>query len=95
MPSALTPAEVDALLPNGFHDAVLRELHVELARQEVRLVLEFWVGDLGAETEERREATRAGTLRLPGVTSIRIDPPDPSYAFVRSGGVTVDGDFGA
>jgi len=42
---------ITAQLPNGFHDAVLRELHVHFAEQEVRLALQFWVGDLDAQAE--------------------------------------------
>jgi hypothetical protein len=73
----MDPATITAQLPNGFHDAVLRELHVKFARQEVRLDFEFWVGDLDAETEEGREAMRPGMLRLTGVVSMHIEPPDP------------------
>jgi hypothetical protein len=73
---------------------VLRELHAACAKQEVRLVLDFWVGDLDAETEEGREAMRPGTVRLSGVTSMRIDPLDPLYHFSMDDGVYVDGGFG-
>ncbi len=31
----MTPADIDAALPNGFHDAALRELHVDYTRQDV------------------------------------------------------------
>ncbi len=81
-------------LPNGFHNAVLRELHVDFAKQEVRLDFQFWVGHPDAETEEGREAMRPGMLRLTGVVSMRIEPPDPRYQFATARGVTVDGDFG-
>jgi hypothetical protein len=33
-------------------------------------------------------------LRLTGVVSMRIEPPDPRYQFATARGVTVDGDFG-
>lgn len=91
----MTPDAITAQLPNGFHDAVLQELDVDFARAEVRFRFEFWVGDLDAATEDAREATRPGVLRLTGVTSMTIEPPDPRYQFSKDGGVKVDGDFGA
>jgi hypothetical protein len=90
----MTTADVTAQLPNGFHDAVLRELHVDFAGQEVRLEFEFWVGDLDAETEEGREAMRGGTLRLTGVTAMRIDPPDPATTSRWMTASTWTGGFG-
>ncbi len=91
----VTPADIDAALPNGFHDAMLRELHVEFARKELRLVFDFLVGVPEAETDEGREAMRPGLLRLGGVTSMRVEPPDARYGFTAAGGVFVDGGFGA
>lgn len=91
----MTPADIDASLPNGFHDALLRRLDVDFAGAEVRFGFEFWVGDLDAETEEGREAMRPGVLRLTGMTSMSIEPPDARYQFSKDAGVRVDGDFGA
>ncbi len=84
-------------LPNGFHDARLLELHVDLVRAEVRLGFRFLVGVPEAETEEGREAMRPGTVTLAGVSSMRIEPPDArnTYTFSHRDGVMVDGDFGA
>ena len=90
----VTPADIEAALPNGFHDAVLRELHVEFARKDLRLVFDFLVGDPEAETDEGREAMRPGLVRLGGVTSMRVGTPDPRYGFTAAGGVLVDGGFG-
>ncbi len=90
----MTPAAILADLPNGFHDATIRELHVEFAREQVTLEVEFWVGDLDAETEEVREATRVGQLLLTGVTSMFVEPPDPRYQFSMGDGIDVDGGFG-
>lgn len=85
---------VVAGLPNGFHDAELRELVVLYARQEVQLRCDFWIGDLNATIEEDREATRSGLLRLTGVMSMVIEPPAMGYPFAIDGGVDVDGGFG-
>lgn len=53
------------------------------------------VGDPEADTEEGREAMRPGLVRLGGVTSMLVEPPDPRYAFTAAGGVLLDGGFGA
>jgi len=90
-----TTEPITAQLPNGFHDAVLQELTVDFAKAEVRFRFEFLVGMPDAQTEEGREAMRPGVLRLTGVTSMTIEPPDPRYQFSKDGGVKVDGDFGA
>lgn len=89
-------AAIDAALPNGFHDAYLRELHVQYANREIRLVFDFWVGPLDAPTEAGREAMRAGVLRLTTVQSMLVEPPDtrPPYALSTDEGVWVDGGFG-
>lgn len=90
----MTPAEVDALLPNGFHDAVLRELHVDLARAEARLAFDLLTGVPDAETEEGRESMRPGTLHLRGLASMSVEPVDGGYDFTDGQGVRVDGGFG-
>ncbi len=38
---------------------------------------------------------RPGFLRMGGVTSMLVEPPDSRCTFTTSGGVRVDGDFGA
>ncbi len=90
----VTPADIDAALPNGFHDAYLRELHMDYAVGEARLAFDFLVGDPDADAEVEREAMRPGVLRLRGVTSMTIEPPHPSYRFAADDGLWVDGDFG-
>jgi hypothetical protein len=90
----MTSEEVLAQLPNGFHDAVLKELHVEFAKQEVRLPFDFLVGVPHAATEEGREAMRPGVLRLTGVTSMLIEPPTRGAEFAMDDGVYVNGKFG-
>lgn len=90
----MTPAEVDALLPNGFHDAVLRELHIDFGRAEARLTFDFLTGVPDAETEEGRESMRPGVLQLSGLASLSVEPVDARYDFTDGRGVNVDGGFG-
>lgn len=89
----MTPAEVDALLPNGFHDAVLRELHVDFDRAEARLTFDFLTGVPDAETEEERESMRPGYVHLSGLASLSVEPVDARYDVTDGRGMNVDGGF--
>jgi hypothetical protein len=91
----VSPSDLLAALPNGFHDAFLRDLRLDFTRAEARLQLEFWVGDLDASDEALREARRSGVLRLSGLASVTTEPPGPGHPFSDEDGLWVDGDFGA
>jgi hypothetical protein len=90
----VTSTEIHAALPNGFHDAFLRELRVDFAGQEAWLAFDFHVGDPDADTEGGRETRRSGVLRLRGLASVKVEPPDSHYSFARPDGLWVDGGFG-
>jgi hypothetical protein len=87
-------ALLPALLPNGFHDALLRELHVDFARAEARLAFDFLTGIPDAETEEGRESMRPGFLHFTGLAAMSIEPVDARYGFTCGQGVSVNGGFG-
>ena len=92
----MSPAEILAQLPNGLHDAFVRELRTDFAGAQAWLVIDFWVGDMAAPEGAAREARHRGTLTLAGLSSMTIEPPDLAYSFTRDGdGLWVDGDFGA
>jgi hypothetical protein len=74
----VTPDDILAQLPNGMHDASIREMRVQFGRQFVTLDMDFWVGDLDSEDEGKREAYRAGKLLLAGLTAMVVEPPDPA-----------------
>jgi len=90
----MTPADITAALPNGFHDAILQELRLDFARAEAVLTFDFLTGVPEAATEEGREARRSGVLRLTGLTGSAIEPSDATRRIAPRGGVMVDGDFG-
>lgn len=90
----MTPAEFAAALPNGFHDAFLRELRVDFTRGEATLSLVFWIGSLDAPAGPLREARKAGVLRLTGLSSIVTEAPAPGSRPVGKDGLWIDGDFG-
>lgn len=86
--------DIRGSLPNGFHDAELHRLLVDLTGAEVRLGMSVLVGLPQGTTDAEREAMRACTVRLSGVRSLSIEPPRPGYEFSDEG-VDVDGGFGA
>jgi len=93
----VTPDDILAQLPNGMHDASIREMRVEFGRKLVALDMDFWVGDLDSEDEEKREEYRAGRLLLTGVAAIVVEPPDPADRgshFSPDDGLDVHGEFG-
>jgi hypothetical protein len=65
--------EVERLLPNGFHDALLRRLSVDYEASVLRLEIEFWIGDMA--DEERREIYRPGRVTVTGLGFLIIDNP--------------------
>ncbi len=90
----MTREQILTMLPNGFHDAVLHALHLNLPKEEAQLEFEFLVGIPDAETEAGRAAMRPGTLRLTGVTSMLVEPPVAGSEFSMDDGAYVDGGFG-
>ncbi len=93
----MTPADIMAELPNGMHDASIREMRVEFGGQHITLNMDFWVGDLDSDDEEKREAYRAGKLVLTGVIAMVVEPPDPADKgshFSPDEGLHVHGEFG-
>ncbi len=90
MDSSQALSEIEAQLPNGFHDAELEAVALDLAADSVSLQLRIWIGDLYAATEEEREAYRKATLQLNGLVYFVIDPPGPKGEWKQDGGVSLD-----
>jgi hypothetical protein len=69
--------EIEDFLPNGFHDARLREFFVSFSQREVKFHLEIFVGDPDASEEDGKERYRNATLLLRDVYYFVVDfPPD-------------------
>lgn len=88
----MTLAEVEATLPNGFHDAEIEEFVWDYRRNSASFQMELWVAEEG---DESLEVYRAGRLDLNGVIFIMIDPPCPGelelpYKYA-SGTLQIDG----
>ena len=82
-------------MPNGFHDASILTISLDLVSAEAQLAMRFSVGDPDAPTKAGQNATRRGRLRLRGLVSATVEPPDPRYRVATDRGAAVDGDFGS
>ncbi|MCU1347397.1 MAG: hypothetical protein JWO56_427 [Acidobacteria bacterium] len=63
---------VEELLPNGFHDGVLRRLVVDYESGSLCIDVEFWVGNMD---DERLETYRIGRVTISGLEFLVIDNP--------------------
>ena len=83
--------EVEAQLPNGFHDGVLRHLAIDYAAATLTLDVSFWIGEVGTETVE---TSRLGRVTCSGVAFLAIDPPiEPPFGPIE--GTIIDSGSGA
>ena len=82
--------EVEAQLPNGFHDGVLRHLAIDYGAATLTLDVKFWIGEVGTDTAE---TYRLGRVTVSGVAFLAIDPPlEPSIGPLE--GTIIDGGSG-
>jgi len=86
----MTFEELDDKLPNGLHDAQVHTVAIDYEARTASLDMSFWVGDLDGPN---REEYRRGTVKAVGLYFCLIDPPDPTYPFLKEGvPLTVSGD---
>ena len=69
--------EVERMLPNGFHDAVLNKLSVDYLKKEAVFEIEVLRDTIATEYEK-------GELTLRGVIFLLIEPPDSQRHFIDS-----------
>ena len=67
-------ADVERMLPNGLHEAVLRGYTVDYENRTAIFSFDVWIGDLNAGSDEDSERHRAGTLVLTGVEYVAAEP---------------------
>lgn len=68
--------EIEDNLPNGFHDALLEKLMIDLTSNSADLELQLFMGDPDASTEQERETYRRAILRLSDLVYFVIDAPE-------------------
>jgi hypothetical protein len=89
----MTLADIEATLPNGFHDAEVEEFVWNFRTNSASFTIVLWVAEDG---DESLEVYREGRLDLKGVIFIMIDPPyprelDPRRYRSSSGTLRIDG----
>jgi hypothetical protein len=86
----MTFEELEHRLPNGFHDAAIREIGFDLIGRSAVIGMDILTG---GPDDPNPELYRPGRLRVTPVYLFFIEPPDPNYPFVPSGShLKVDGD---
>jgi hypothetical protein len=78
----MTVEDLDRELPNGFHDAKIKSVALDYPRQSAVIAMHLWVGK---PTSTDRDEYREATLRVSGLCYCAIDPPAPTYPFMRAG----------
>ncbi|WP_316415775.1 hypothetical protein [Mesoterricola silvestris] len=74
--------ELDQHLPNGIHDAELYSLNVDFKAKSIKMLINFWIGNLGGSNQEMY---RMGELDVINFSVFSIDPPDQGYPFIPNG----------
>lgn len=83
--------EIEKMLPNGFHDSLLKSITIDYSKHEAIFDLHIWVGDLYAENAESRETYRRCLLKLYQLYFCVIEAPDPKYPYHESDCLRLDG----
>jgi hypothetical protein len=81
-------ADIEAGLPNGFHDAMLVAIHRNLNDEITALDIKVLVG-LPDEKVEDRDRFRSATLNFKETKIVIIDPPDTESSFKFPGAAAI------
>jgi len=80
----MTFEELEAKLPNGFHDAEIASIHWDYVSRTVDLSMNLLVG-VGTPSNPNKSLYRPGTVRISGLLLFYFEPPDPNYNFIPRG----------
>jgi len=86
----VTLEDIENSLPNGLHDAQIREIIIDYRHRTLRAEVAVWIGDLSGPVETH-EKYRPGQLEITGLFFVIMEPPDPRYPFGNSKNLTIDG----
>ncbi|HVZ74809.1 MAG TPA: hypothetical protein VHJ20_20645 [Polyangia bacterium] len=75
--------ELEAGLPNGLHDAVLRSFSNDPVARIAEFTIDVWLGDLHSSEPSERERYRPARLELFGVAYLIVDDPKKDGAPVQ------------
>jgi hypothetical protein len=87
---SMTFEEVEASLPNGFHDAFLRSIFVDYVERRARMEMEVWVAGMNTDSRDQREAYRRGRLQFSGVLLFSAEVPNQEFLPEGTNGLRVD-----
>ena len=82
--------DIEADLPNGLHDALLRTFSSDPVLQRAEFILEVWLGDLHSAASSERERYRAARLELLGLAYLIVDDPHLRNRVIEGRPVQVD-----
>jgi hypothetical protein len=82
--------ELEADLPNGLHDALLRTFSSDVVERRAEFVLDVWVGDLHSATTAERERRCPARLELFGLAYLVVDRLDRGTALGTGSPVQID-----
>lgn len=86
----MTFDSISEQLPNGFHDAKLTRLTLDLVESSIVIQLNVLVG---GPNDIDPEARRNGTLRVTSPCLFVVEAPEPHHRFIPDGApANVDGD---
>jgi len=83
-------SDLEATLPNGFHDALLRAFTFDAVRRAFDAQLDISIGDPDARSGDARDAHRSARLTMTGVCHLSIDPPGPGASRSVEGPLMLD-----
>ena len=82
--------ELEADLPNGLHDSLLRTFSSDPTERRAEFILDVWIRDLHSSATSERERCRPACLELLGLTYLVLDDPDPRYPLTDRLPVQID-----
>ena len=78
----MTFEEIEDKLPNGFHDAEIRNIGIDFVGHSITIGMNLHVSEHGDVDSERY---RPGTLTVVSPYLFYLEAPDPRYPFVLDG----------
>lgn len=71
----MSTEEIERVLPNGLHDAIMQLYVVDYESCSLKIFLKVWVGDVTSDIEEERERYRSGILQFNGLAYFVVESP--------------------
>jgi hypothetical protein len=76
----MTFEELEHILPNGFHDAKIERVAIDYVQRSASVLMQLLTGTPDSVPDVDY---RAATLTFTGLGYLVIEPPDPTYPFMR------------